>query len=357
MADQRRQQDHPEADRLTAFAERNLTRGERAEVVEHLAGCARCREVLFLAHDAAQEEAASVAVSRPEVPQHTMRHWLRLGWPMAAYGSALLVLGFVSVLWYARANLGAGPSPGRQQAVVTPQPQPATAPPMTAHPVEGQEEVKKAAPASQPSTVHAASAELAVSAPAEPLRPAADATANQIEQQYRMAAAQAEARRSEARFTISREGSSEMKTAIPAEQNPLPASSAAPPSAAVSSSFDAMPPEKVQAESGQPWKAASEALDGGAAPVEAINPLPSGEPMADSVDLDGRRVALDARGALFVSLDQGAHWRRIPQQWKGKATMLTLAPASDSLLLWNDKSAAWRSIDGGESWTPFVLKR
>lgn len=43
---------HPDAELLNAFAEHELAVAERDEVLAHLAGCARCREVVFLAHDA-----------------------------------------------------------------------------------------------------------------------------------------------------------------------------------------------------------------------------------------------------------------------------------------------------------------
>jgi len=58
--------EHPDADLLTAFAERTLAEGERGRVMEHLARCADCREVVSLALpevEAAPEEAPS-------------RHWL-----------------------------------------------------------------------------------------------------------------------------------------------------------------------------------------------------------------------------------------------------------------------------------------
>lgn len=41
--------DHPDADLLTAFAEQALPEGERTHLLEHLAACADCREVVALA--------------------------------------------------------------------------------------------------------------------------------------------------------------------------------------------------------------------------------------------------------------------------------------------------------------------
>ena len=45
---------HPDADLLTAFAERALSTKERESVLEHLAVCGNCREALALANPAAE---------------------------------------------------------------------------------------------------------------------------------------------------------------------------------------------------------------------------------------------------------------------------------------------------------------
>ena len=50
--------EHPSADALTAFLEHVLTEGETHSVANHLAHCAECREVVFLASGAAEEAVA-----------------------------------------------------------------------------------------------------------------------------------------------------------------------------------------------------------------------------------------------------------------------------------------------------------
>ena len=52
---------HPDADLLTAFAERALGERERAQVLAHLAACADCREVVALARPQDEAEAAAAA--------------------------------------------------------------------------------------------------------------------------------------------------------------------------------------------------------------------------------------------------------------------------------------------------------
>jgi hypothetical protein len=67
---------HPDAESLNAFAEQALGERERGEILAHLAGCGRCRQVVFLAQEAAAMElepemelvaaAAPAAQSSPE---------------------------------------------------------------------------------------------------------------------------------------------------------------------------------------------------------------------------------------------------------------------------------------------------
>jgi hypothetical protein len=46
---------HPDAESLNAFAEQALPERERGQIVAHLAVCSRCRQVIFLAQQAAEE--------------------------------------------------------------------------------------------------------------------------------------------------------------------------------------------------------------------------------------------------------------------------------------------------------------
>src|SRR5271157_3265232 len=49
----------PSPDALTAFVEHSLARGESQRVTDHLAQCAECREVVFLASSAVEEPVGS----------------------------------------------------------------------------------------------------------------------------------------------------------------------------------------------------------------------------------------------------------------------------------------------------------
>src|SRR5580693_7563183 len=69
---------HPDADLLTAFAEQSLSEAERTGVMEHLARCNDCREVVALALPAS-EAVAVAATSRSS----------RGGWPFLRWGVAI----------------------------------------------------------------------------------------------------------------------------------------------------------------------------------------------------------------------------------------------------------------------------
>ncbi|OLE57622.1 MAG: hypothetical protein AUG13_03040 [Chloroflexi bacterium 13_1_20CM_2_59_7] len=70
---------HPDPDLLAAFAEKSLGERERAQMLEHLAQCADCREVVSLAIPEL-EPAAHAASARP-----AKSPWLR--WPVLRWGA------------------------------------------------------------------------------------------------------------------------------------------------------------------------------------------------------------------------------------------------------------------------------
>jgi hypothetical protein len=91
---------HPEAELLTAFAERSLSDRERMAVLEHLARCSGCREIVALA----QPELESAVI----VPAPVHRPWFAwpaLRWGFAAAGLAILTtIGVVQYQHRTRTN-------------------------------------------------------------------------------------------------------------------------------------------------------------------------------------------------------------------------------------------------------------
>jgi hypothetical protein len=85
---------HPDADLLTAFAERSLGIGERSRVLEHLARCGDCREVVSLA----LPEPDEVAADRSVKAGAAWLNWPVLRWGVVTAGLSAVVL--VGLLQY-----------------------------------------------------------------------------------------------------------------------------------------------------------------------------------------------------------------------------------------------------------------
>jgi hypothetical protein len=105
---------HPDADLLTAFAERSLAKSERARVLEHLARCSDCRDVLALALPAM--EVVTVAASKN--PTHTAwLSWPVLRWSVAVAG--MIAITSLGILQYRQRQKS-----GTLVAILTPRSEP-----------------------------------------------------------------------------------------------------------------------------------------------------------------------------------------------------------------------------------------
>ena len=91
---------HPDADVLNAFVERALPAAERGRIMEHMAECAACRDIVYLASMAAEDESERGRGSAA-VPAPTRRRfssavpWLRPAWISVGAMAALAAL----VVW------------------------------------------------------------------------------------------------------------------------------------------------------------------------------------------------------------------------------------------------------------------
>jgi len=90
---------HPDADLLTAFAERSLPEFERASVLDHLARCGECREVVALALPAS-EEMSGPAVRGVRTSTRGWLTWPALRWGLVATG--VVAVASVGILRYRR---------------------------------------------------------------------------------------------------------------------------------------------------------------------------------------------------------------------------------------------------------------
>jgi outer membrane biosynthesis protein TonB len=97
-----REQLHLDADSLNAFVEGVLPEHERAQCLAHLAECARCRNIVFLAQDVPVSPAARIPI-----PISARRRWFQ---PIPLLGMAAAVCVAVIGTWlYLRSGTGAQP--------------------------------------------------------------------------------------------------------------------------------------------------------------------------------------------------------------------------------------------------------
>src|SRR5882762_3883644 len=126
------EQAHPDADLLSAFAEQALSATEREGVLQHLALCGDCREVVALALPAADvapprtapqtadEDGVPTTVSRAGAPAP---HKLRFAWPglrWAALAAGVVVVAAVLLVHPGKLNQATLPSTIPQVATTAP---------------------------------------------------------------------------------------------------------------------------------------------------------------------------------------------------------------------------------------------
>ena len=113
---------HPDADLLTAFAEQSLTGAERDHVVEHLARCGDCREVVSLALPAQVELQPSID-SSPNWFGWTLLRGSALRWSTVAAGVVLIAsIGMVQYRRQQPRELALNLSQAKQEIATPPQP-------------------------------------------------------------------------------------------------------------------------------------------------------------------------------------------------------------------------------------------
>ena len=197
---------HPDPDVLNAFVEQALSGAEQARILAHMAGCERCREIVYLARGAADPQIAA-RTENESVPAAISER--RPGWFSAAFARWRLALVPAAAL----ASVGAvilwvqfHPAPPRvQMAESSPQAPPArtgapstavtqsrapapsdgersvarqvesgqAAKPMASERVSGNETKKSAVPVPEIASMRPSAAAPSIPAPEEPRRAAA----------------------------------------------------------------------------------------------------------------------------------------------------------------------------------------
>ena len=382
---------HPDAESLSAFMEQALPILERAQMLEHIAGCSRCRQIVFLSQQAVEEAVAPVPAPVPAAGAARgtwFRLWSlnwRLAWvPAAAFALVVAVAFFVHLRRAPGAGEVARIAPPAQRQAPNSAPR-ETAPETPAHqpaPVARLKPAKKSpaparapksalemlsetsssgAMASEPGSASSAFAEPQGSAappgsfgqgvPANaPLatrpEPAVAAWTAQRQMEEEVSRASKSARTTEARLSARME---QPQTGRATAEKAMPARG----SEAKSAIEDSFEP--------QPASAGHYDLDSLAVPPRAAAiTLPSGLAVLSSATVQHCTVAIDVAGALFVKEGSAETWEPVARQWTGRLVQVRVekapnaaksadAPAPSagaSFAIVNAGNEVWTSQDG-----------
>ncbi len=345
---------HPDAESLTAFVEQLLPAAERGEILAHMSTCSRCREVVFLAQQASEENQpvpVSAAADAPIKPRTSWLNW-KWAWIPAAACAGLFAFAVVHHYQGVETQTAANVAPTDSlQAVGTPkteiqkpvsqneskQTKPAKSPavvaereivPQTSRRDEAKEQEERKptdqkdlvlggaapqlaqAPGAAGGSIHGKMAARAKSAPI-----GGPSATNQFQQQnaanqQNMLQQSQNAKVDSANKAVNAPSvpRAESETVTVQAETVIPTQLSATPAAAQA---NVIPTIKQN-------KAVSMADAAGISKKQKVS-LPNGLEALSVASDAGRTIALDTKGALLVSEDGGKHWKPVRTQWTGRA--------------------------------------
>jgi len=334
---------HPDAESLNAFVEQALPEGERGQILAHLAACGRCRQVVYLAQEAAGPLPIRPAEAQPAGSR--MGSWFggwRLAWIPAAALAALVSVAVLVQVRRAGPGSQSGQEAGSEMAKVAPQsaPQnavrtvepsqvsPAPASADAAKPLE-----KKAGAATAPPPSRELSAKTGPSAP-----PAAEygsiATARAEGNGIALSPGAALHGVAAAQFKP------ESPAASPQPQHTFDEVSNKSTDAPLNETKVGGIREGAEVSSAQPVISSQQTAELRTAPAKSLalarkgparvgiefqansTKLPSGLVVQSTATAQHRTLAIDLAGSLFLSADLGTHWEPVARQWSGRAVVV-----------------------------------
>jgi hypothetical protein len=313
---------HPDAESLNAFAERALPQPERAQIVAHLGGCARCREVVFLAQAAAEADASpSAAFETESRPVKSTRSWWKTNWRIALIPAAALATAAGLVIWVQMKSA----SPAPTVAQVTPPPPSAM--------------LSSAAPPAQ-----AAAASPAPADAAQHVQPKAATRAERrnsssptpamnkpVPNELALGPPPVAQLKAPEGFGVGTNPLSmaqqEAVIAPPTPPAPAPPGFASVHGSLMAPASAGLRPLAAEAATSRQMELMPQPVNGPAAMHLTSHPrLPSGLNAVSSAVMLDRILAVDPEGAVFLSRDATRHWERVPIQWTGKAVSVQAPP-------------------------------
>jgi hypothetical protein len=360
---------HPDADQLSAFAEHVLPDHERLETLAHLAECAGCRQIVFLAQHA--QEAESPLPRALPGSAGWWKNWHVL-WPIAAaLTCGLLVIALLQRRHPRdlpqRSDIALESSAPASPSQALPPQHVAPAPPQSGPPLS-QKSSAAAKAASSPLHPGPAASHVDVggvasingnlvtdhlktnSSVSSPNEPAADqqpvnalsAGSQSMGGVISSPVAQAPLSQEQTNglLTNRQEQTTDLQSHNPESHNQLfpQRATAAPrsqnepgqgmPNSVSQTVTVTSAPVALQTEEAV-VSASAFNLGGAAQAKSARAPLPSRRFAASSISNGIEALAVDSAGDLFLSKDAGKSWQRITHQWTGKAIKVSLeSPAS-----------------------------
>ena len=351
---------HPDADALSAFAENALSAHQRETVLSHLAECADCRSIVYLAQETAADDAALedpvIAVTPARKPWFA--GW-RVLWPATALACAILI----TVVSRQSAHRGKESVAGNSASIAQVEPKRATDEVGAAHSddqvpgkTESAQESRLAVhrPAASPmgsldeksgknvpvngrqvsATGAQESAGSAVAGGALQAEP--DAATVDAKKSAQIAGGVALGKASGASVVAAPLGNHVAGSLFSAPAAPAansanhPAEPPAPASPALRVQAIGPPsePRAIEAAHGNlEVSAASVVLTDSSAAQPQFH-LPSHLQAASAITSGSMVLAVDTAGTLFASRDAGGHWKRIAPRWTGHAVRVNFAPGS-----------------------------
>ena len=303
---------HPDADQLNAFVEHALPAHEQEQTLAHLAICPACRQIVALSLPSAAESPA------PQ-PEPTRKYWF-FRWPLAWAGIPAIAAVVLFIIFIRNGTTTARQKSAPTQMAATRPPASLVAPATPRIPATASNE-------QQPATTLTGSN--APSAPRHLNQKRAVAGANQPSQSQMEALQQPGRGASSGAIGGVLGGIASQSPQLQigkASSQPVPA----PPATTVNNAASVSVGGPV-ANALQPASAADAITINGRAFDRAQNalftqsPLPSHLAVLSMAASAHQRLAIDLRNQLFLSNDDGRHWKAVPPQWKGRAVTIALA--------------------------------
>lgn len=345
---------HPGAESLNAFVEQVLTEPERGRILGHLASCSRCRQVVYLAQQAASGAEMPAPAEAPTFCPARLRTSWRFAWIPATALAAIVTL----AIFLHRPH----PVPNTELARVAPQSEEAVPKPSLLKPASAGTAQSQVSPPTAN-----LSAQKALSAPVRtPTRTLAPET---IPAALPAAAGAMEPPDAKRQAAVMPPGATEERLSAreALEQfKPEPADAArqsqfANGALASNTTTAKISPVRMKSMAGSTPAsrnltvvAAAPRVEMKAAPIGSVGVmakpslatdrklvirmpdttiLPSGLTAVSTATAQHRTLAIDRAGALFLREDSGKHWESVVRQWTGRAVEVRVKP------LWNAVSA------------------